>query len=77
MMILQIMISWPEWAFGLKILLCLELDQSIPLQTHVVVVVQIVDADDSIAAREQLLRREESYEAGAAGDEYVQRGLPT
>ena len=41
------------------------------LQRHVVVVVEIVEADDLIAALEQQLRGVKADEAGGAGDEEI------
>ncbi len=51
----------------------LELRQPVALQADVVVVVQVVDADDVVAAREQRLRGEEADEPGAAGDQHRHR----
>ena len=55
----------------------LQLREPIVLEAHVVVVVQVVDADDVFASCEQRLAGEEADEAGASGDERRHRCSPT
>ena len=54
---------------------CRRLREPRLLQRHVVVVVEIVEADDFVAALEQPLGDVEADEAGGAGDEEFHEGL--
>ncbi len=47
----------------------LQLLQPCKLQIDVVVIIEVVEADNRIAAREQTLRDMHADEAGSAGDE--------
>ena len=58
---------------NVKFALLLQDRETRELQAHVVVVVEVVEADDLVAAREQLLRGVEADEAGGAGDEDLHR----
>src|SRR5690606_34113346 len=55
----------------------LEQCQARALQLGVVVLVQIIEADDLVSALEQPLRGVESDEPGGPGDQYLQRALPS
>ena len=52
----------------------LELLEPRQLEVDVVVLVEVVEADDGVAARQQALRDMHSNEAGGAGDEYFHAG---
>ncbi len=51
--------------------LLLELREARLLESDVVVVVEVVETDDLVAAREQLRRSMKADEAGRAGDQYL------
>src|SRR5690606_18058812 len=55
----------------------LELREPRTLQRDVVVLVKVVEADDLVAAAEELLRSVKADEAGGARHQYLQRILPS